>query len=303
MLARDSRSTDGGAHPWRPRGSPAAVGVGTSGSGAGAGGPGIVAGRMDLSDRDDPSRDGWERAPSDLVLDAGAVHVWRARLDLADGILERLRRCLRPDEHEREARFRRPELRARFAAARGTLRLLLGRYLGAPPRDLAIDSDENGKPRLLGAGDLRFNVSHSRDRALLAFAREIEVGVDIEAIDERASREQIAERFFAPEEVAALGALPLERRSAGFFACWTRKEAYLKGLGTGLQRRLASFAVTVDPDATAISVVDDESPEAQRTWTLVDLAPGDGFAGCVAAEARQVVVRRFEADAVSVMGA
>ena len=83
------------------------------------------------------------------------------------------------------------------------------------------------------ANDLRFNLSHSHDLAMYAFALARDVGVDIEMIRADAANDRIAENFFSPTEVAMLRALPHERQVEGFFNCWTRKEAYVKARGAG----------------------------------------------------------------------
>ena len=133
--------------------------------------------------------------------------------------------------------------------ARGTLRALLGRFLDADPRSLSFAYGPHGKPALEGV-PLAFNLSHSADLALIALAREGELGVDVEAIRERVNIEEVATTF-APPETAALLAVPEEARRDAFFAAWTRKEAYIKAIGTGFSLAPHRFVVSVAPDADA----------------------------------------------------
>jgi len=111
------------------------------------------------------------------------------------------------------------------------------------PRDLRLSYGEQGKPYLAGS-NLRFNLSHTRSLALFAFAREVDLGIDVEDIQASDDLDAVTEQNFAPAERAALLALPQPERAAAFYRCWTRKEALLKAEGSGLFRALDTFAVS-----------------------------------------------------------
>src|SRR3954451_813183 len=103
----------------------------------------------------------WPPLPGDLVLPGYEVHVWRAALDLPPAAVADLRRLLAADEWERADRFYFEHDRLHFIAARGILRLLLGRYLRMAPEQLAFAYNPYGKPALAAGPDpsrLRFNV-------------------------------------------------------------------------------------------------------------------------------------------------
>jgi len=86
--------------------------------------------------------------------------------------------------------------------------------------------------------------------ALYCIVRDREVGVDVERIDPAIAYQQVAEHFFSTGEVDAMLALKTDLRKKAFFDCWTRKEAYVKGQGTGMQKPLNSFDVTLIPTAS-----------------------------------------------------
>ncbi|MDO8431609.1 MAG: 4'-phosphopantetheinyl transferase superfamily protein [Candidatus Binatus sp.] len=181
------------------------------------------------------------------------VHIWCVRLERIDEDLARSEAILSADEIERAQRYQFAHHRRRFIVARARLREMLAEYLGRPAESIQIEYNAWGKPSL-GAetgADLRFNLSHTHDLAMYAFARKREVGVDIEAIDEKAAAGRVAENFFAANEVAALRALPAEYQAEAFFNCWTRKEACVKARGDGLSRDLKSFEVTLRPGEPA----------------------------------------------------
>jgi 4'-phosphopantetheinyl transferase len=171
--------------------------------------------------------------------------------------------------------------RNRFVAARALLRDLLAGYLAEPPAAIRFAYNEWGKPALapgFAALDVRFNLSHSQDLALYAFALEREVGVDLELIRGDFANERLAENFFSPAEVAALRALPREHQARGFFNCWTRKEAYVKARGQGLSIDLKSFDVSLAPGEEARFLRGEDC----RGWSLASLAPADGWVAALA---------------------
>ena len=229
----------------------------------------------------------WQTAPDALNLLAGEVQVWRAGLDVDPAALGRWRETLSAEEQARAGRFHSPADRDRYTAGRGILRALLARYLGTPAGDFRFCLNAHGKPGLAsgsGTADLHFNISHSHGLALFAFTLGREVGVDLELVRPTLRDDRLAERFFSPQEVAALRALPESAQKEAFFHCWTRKEAYIKARGAGLSINLASFAVSLAPDPfTHLPIIGNDGPEAGRWW-LRALAPGEGYVGAVAAE-------------------
>ena len=220
-------------------------------------------------------------------LERGVIHVWRAFLPQTrrrDGLLE----ILGPEERERAKRFRLDEAREAYIVRRGLLRVILAGYLGIKPGGLRYSQNAFGKPALrdrLGGDRLCFNVSRSGRVVLCAFARDCEVGVDVEEVRHDIDHEEIAARFFAPEEVAALQACAASERREAFFKCWTRKEAYVKATGEGLSLPLHDFAITQRPGQKAMRLrrrgVGDESSR----WWVSALDPGPGYVGAVAAQA------------------
>jgi 4'-phosphopantetheinyl transferase len=152
------------------------------------------------------------------MLVTGEVHVWRVRLNRGSELPPT------EEEAERAARFATPALRRRYLNAHAALRAILGSVTTAP---LEFALHEKGKPYLASAPDIRFNLSHSREMALVAVAREIEVGVDIERVRPLPEYAEIARRYFPPG-----GVTPTSVRD--FFRQWTRFEAMLKAHGAGL---------------------------------------------------------------------
>jgi len=236
----------------------------------------------------------WSAVPARVQLDADQIHVIVVDLDEPPRPLDALEATLETDERERAARFRFPRDASRFAAGRGLLREMLGRYLGEEPDRIVFTYGATGKPRLAGGGaGLGFNVSHSGSLALFAVGRCDRIGIDIELIRPVDDADQIATRCFSPRERTTFRALEPARRLDGFFNCWTRKEAYVKALGEGLTHALDRFDVSLTPGCPAeLLRIDDDTPDAPP-WTLDDLRPQAGYVGALAVPGRALRVSRW----------
>jgi 4'-phosphopantetheinyl transferase len=171
---------------------------------------------------------------------------------------------LADDEAARAARFRCRRDRDRYIVARGLLRTILGRYLGAEPAELRFNYvcvcgdpgclPERRKPALApewGGAAIRFNLSHADGVVLYAVAREREVGVDLERRRADVDYAELAAHSLSPREAAAIRSLARGRQPEAFLAIWTRKEAYLKGRGVGLTAPPEVWNVQASRDAAA----------------------------------------------------
>jgi 4'-phosphopantetheinyl transferase len=223
------------------------------------------------------------RNPVQADFAAGeALLLWRIALDQPAASCRALEAVLSADERARAARFARPELGDRYVVGRAGLRLLLADQLDAEPERLRFVYGEHGKPALAGVEGLAFNLSHSADLAIVGMVRNAEIGVDVEAIRRLRDRDRLARRTFTAAENAALQALPPDARDAGFFACWTRKEAVVKTTGIGFSFELDWFEVPVDPALEAIEVAVRGPRAVSGRYALRTLAAAPGFAAAVA---------------------
>ncbi len=217
-----------------------------------------------------------------MHLRRGIVDVWMMRIPSGEREIAALERTLSPGERSFAALLRCPAARARFVVTRASLRRLLGEYLGCEPGAVELRTSEHGKPELVSAGSaaLHFNVSHSGDLALLAFASDSPVGVDLERERARSDVAKLSSRFFAPEEHAAILAAPPGERRRAFLAVWTAKEALLKARGDGLHG-LGDVRVALGP-AGASAVATTGGRDGER-WSVQTLAPAPGYVGAIAA--------------------
>ena len=234
----------------------------------------------------------WSEPPESLSLATSEVHVWRVELDQPDHLLEKFRKTLEEHELHRASRFHFEKHRRHFVAARGVLRQLLAQYLNSKPEALRLSYGAYGKPALNGEhknSRLRFNMSHSHELALFAFAEDMELGVDVEHIRADFASEEIARRYFSRREVETFNAIPKCDQGNAFFKCWTRKEAFIKVIGLGLSQPLDQFDVTLVPEQPA-ALLWVSGDDASR-WSLYDLDVGGDYAGALAVEGQVSRIR------------
>lgn len=223
----------------------------------------------------------WLAAPRSLTLADGEMHIWQADAKSFATHERMLTDLLSEAEYDKANRFRQRPQRNRTILARAVLRDILGRYIDMDPRCLQFLVTSLGKPLLnpdAHANAPHFSVSHSGNIVLFAFAREHDVGVDVEAIRSDINVIEIAQRFFAPSEVNELLGLPATCRVSAFFDGWTRKEAYLKARAEGIGYGLNRFAVTLTPGEPARLISDDRYPEEVGMWRLNTIPLGSGYA-------------------------
>ncbi|MCA9683641.1 MAG: 4'-phosphopantetheinyl transferase superfamily protein [Myxococcales bacterium] len=241
---------------------------------------------------------------SQFVPTPGVLDIWE--LDLARQESEEDLALLTPEELAKGRRIIIPAKCTQSLRARAELRRVLGAYLSLPPQELRFVYGEFDKPDLdpaqqpgpgAAAPVLSFNLSHSEAVGLVGVVLSEgphALGVDVEHVRDNRDHVGIAESFFAPDEVASFRRLPEHERCDAFYRAWTRKEAYLKALGTGL-----SFSST----AFSISYGRDEIPRVLRTtragddpgrWQLLDVrCATPGYAAAACWDGAPLPLRRF----------
>jgi 4'-phosphopantetheinyl transferase len=228
----------------------------------------------------------WQSAKSPGPLSADVIHVWRISLAVGEKPCAGFMPILAADEKKRAVGFKFEVDRQRFVVAHGVLRILLSAYLHVPPEHLVLNPGSRGKPRLVDQSDgsIRFNLSHSGEMALCAFAQGREVGVDVEKISRDMDDLAIARRMFTPGEARRLETLQGDERTAAFFNSWTRLEALAKACGHGLGSTAHGETSLPLEEAGSSPMSAIGEPGHEVGWQVISLQPGLGYAGAVAAE-------------------
>ena len=234
--------------------------------------------------------------PESVRLENNEIHIWCATLSDFDSELPRFQAILSPAEQTRAERFRFSKDGINYVTRRGVRRLILARYLEQHPAKIAFCQGRFGKPEIKACGlpsALHFNDSHSGDLAIYAVTQDGPIGVDVEHLRPVPNFEAIASRFFSPRETEMLRSLPAESRIEGFFACWTRKEAFLKATGEGIGEGLARVEVTLAPreEPQVLHLAGDFG--TQTGWQLRSFSPSPGYLGAIAFKDRSVSLSQW----------
>ncbi|MCX6239383.1 MAG: 4'-phosphopantetheinyl transferase superfamily protein [Bacteroidia bacterium] len=155
----------------------------------------------------------------------------------ADAVLS-FQKLLSAPEYEKALKFRFLQDQHSYIITHAMLRSILGYYMVSEPAEIEFVSNDYGKPSLSEKyKKIHFNLSHSSGLSVLAISGKSEIGVDIEKIDPEFDFDQIAKVHFSNAENSFLHILKEESREK-FYTLWTRKEAFLKAVGTGIGKNL-----------------------------------------------------------------
>lgn len=230
-------------------------------------------------------------------MSAKDCHLQYERIDIWEFGLENLpdsaSSFLAADELARAQRFHFPRHQRRFTIARAMLRVVLGHYLQQNARELTFTYNQHGKPQVINACNLQFNLSHSGELALLAIGQQFPLGIDLEFFSAR-PYEGIAKHSFSSKESACFSTLPGYLKVLAFFHVWAQKEALIKACGLGLAYPIQQFDVPVLPPTDEL--VADELHKTH--WKMTSFMPTAGCCAalCYAPHIREI--RYIRADAL-----
>lgn len=239
----------------------------------------------------------------DLAADSRRIDLWCTYISEIgdDSLWPRYEALLSADERATRARYRFGRDQRRYLVTRALVRAVLSRYAAVPPGAWAFAPGPRGRPAISAPQvepPLEFNISHSADLVMVGITSGRALGVDAESIDAHEADIDGLDRYFAPEESAALLALPPAARRRRFFELWTLKESYIKARGLGLAIALDAFSFELTAErglSLHMRPQLDDSPAAWQLWQL-DLRAGYLAAVCAArgeGAAPQIVLREI----------
>lgn len=173
---------------------------------------------------------------NNITLIDNEIHVWIIKINESKNWSLEQQKYLTKQEHRDIGKYKFEEDRNRALVSKTVLMELLSHYTNTKYMDLNIMRNMYGKP-YVKSSDIRYNISHSGQVIMIGFGRCTALGVDIEIIRHIDGYKKLAQNLYAEEEYMAIQSLE------EFFRYWTKKEAYLKALGTGLNKNLNSFTI------------------------------------------------------------
>jgi 4'-phosphopantetheinyl transferase len=177
------------------------------------------------------------------------------------------------------------------------MRKVLSGYCRTSPDQLQFAAEKFGKPVLKderSSFSVHFNLSHSRNLAVLAVSRDNPVGVDIEYRRTISDMECVARRFFSKHEYDQWKRLSRQHQNEAFYRCWTRKEAIIKNSGMGLSARLDTFDVSLNPYAPPTVLGGSHAGFDADCWQLADPKIHDQYEVAVALCSGEPVVIDYQ---------
>jgi 4'-phosphopantetheinyl transferase len=213
----------------------------------------------------------------DLTADSRRIDLWCSYISEIgdDSLWPRYDALLTSEERAKQARFRFARDQRRYLVTRALVRTVLSRYAAVRPESWEFSAGPRGRPEISAPRrepPLEFNISHSADLVLLAVTSGRTLGIDTESISAREADIDGLDRYFAPEESAALLALAPGERRRRFFELWTLKESYIKARGMGLAIALDAFRFELTGERGLTLHMRPElgdSPGRWRLWQLV----------------------------------
>ena len=219
--------------------------------------------------------------PRDLASPMPGVDLWWCELATDADAIAAFAHWLSAAEHARASRFGRPSLAARYIAGRANLRWILAGYVGGSPTEVPIERAANGRPHLAGIDRLDFNVSNTREVALIGVTTlaQARIGVDVEHAMRALDHAGLSRKYLTSGEQRLVSGLAEDARRRAFLRLWTCKEAMSKATGDALSAPLRRMDVTLAP---ALRLVDGPPPYVPAAWALADAAAPADFLATVA---------------------
>lgn len=221
-------------------------------------------------------------------LQPNNIYIWHIQGTDDPKILQDCSQLLSESEYKRAEKIKITSKRNIYICTHAAIRQILSEALDCEEKTLQFETEKNGKPFLKDHPHIQFNLSHSDKHALLAICLDTAIGIDLEKITKGRNLLGIAKRFFHADEYKWLKKQDKNELDQDFYRLWCYKEAYLKGLGTGLQGDLSKLPLSQDMlTQTSINI-------KETGWTIERLSVLDGFEAAIAYHAKNYPLTFYE---------
>ena len=222
-------------------------------------------------------------------LKAGELHIWKVPLLLDESLRPLAISLLNDTQRDKYHRRINQQLKQSYLAGRYYLMHLLAGYSERDPHDILLSYSRLNKPYLNpNPEQLEFNYTdttlNGQSWGLFAFTLGRAVGVDIECLDRKTNFAAIADRRLANAELDYVrkpdGGVDAHR----FLACWTRKEAYGKATGQGINFTMRDIDLA-SPGKFELDFISDQDPATPYRLIQMEIEPN--LIGAVVVEGHQ----------------
>lgn len=208
------------------------------------------------------------------------IDIWKFNLYPSDK--KEWKKCwavLSTAEKQKAQTFLRESSQQAYVMTRGLVRKIMGSYLHVDPSKISFRYTALGKPFIATSSPYYFNVAHSKNYALCAVCALADIGVDLEFMTTKRDINMLTKHVMTPEEQLEFSNLPITRQHEAFFEMWTRKEAFVKCLGKGLQYDLKNCYIGFMPCPTIFEK--DRSEYKKRAWFIQDIPVDENYKAAV----------------------
>lgn len=202
-------------------------------------------------------------------------------------ILDELLSFLDLKEIDRAAKFYKEKDKYRFVICRSLLKFILSLHAKVDIKQIKIDyQTPNKKPYLSSHPSFFFNVTHSHDVGLIAVANR-PIGIDIEHIDGNYEFMNLLEHFCNEKEMSFIK--NATNKEQAFYSIWTRKESFVKALGTGINNDFSKM-----PSIDGLHFVDSSLVGGKiKNWQIQGFDLTDEYIGALAYETKETYSQKI----------
>lgn len=223
------------------------------------------------------------------------LHLWWLPLILESHQAEQAIELLSDIQRDKYHRRMTPELKQAYLAGRYYLLSLLGHYSNCSPEKVELSYSRLNKPYLSNRDShLEFNFTDTQHQGqfygLFGFTKTNAIGVDLESRHRNIDLSKLITKRFTQEERAYVQKNKSIDRARGL-SIWTRKEAYGKATGQGINFKMNehNFAHQ-NANSASFNFIDTK----KQPWRCLPLNLGDDFvASCVHESHSELTVCAF----------
>jgi len=218
------------------------------------------------------------------------LHVWTVSLDSTSEFIENCKSVLNDSERNRIDWFTFPQVQNNYVISQGVLRALLSGYLNIEPSQVQLSKHAKGKPFVTNDTSLFFNLSNSGKKAVFAFSRNAEVGIDLEMIRTLPDLEELIQKNFSQKETEYIKKIESEKLKR-FFFFWTIKESYLKAIGEGMRLTPDNLEFTIESDV--IKFLGAKGFDDPIEWIFKKFELDDNYIGTIVYQGETTIMRNL----------